>query len=201
LLVLLALADFADDEGLCFPRISTIAKKARLSERSVQDALCKLEAIGEIRRELGGGRKVTRYYIFEGCKICTGAAHRTSEVRPTAPPIYIEPSIEPSIVSPPALKGKKLHPPNPLFDALVKYGERLDPAKFPPGTGGKIGKALADIKRYTPILTIEEIKRRADNYCAHFGEKYLTATALASHWVKCDAPPHEEQGGIRCVNS
>jgi len=102
------------------------------------------------------------------------------------------------------VKEKKEHPPtlrNPVFDALIQYGEKLSPSAFPPGTGGKIGKALAEIRRFTPAVTVEEIKRRAGNYCLHFGEKYLTATALASHWVKCDQPPTPEArpGEIKCV--
>jgi hypothetical protein len=32
LLVLLAIADFADDDGLAYPSISTLARKARLSD-------------------------------------------------------------------------------------------------------------------------------------------------------------------------
>ena len=100
-------------------------------------------------------------------------------------------------------REKKEHPPRPrnlLFDALVQYGERLDPLKFPPGSGGRIARALAEIQKYTPIFFWPEIKRRADNYCAHFGETYLTATARASHWVKCDAPPQDEQAGVPMVN-
>jgi hypothetical protein len=36
LIVLLALADFSDDDGVCFPKMSTIARKARMSERNTQ---------------------------------------------------------------------------------------------------------------------------------------------------------------------
>ena len=43
LLVLLALADHADDNGLCWPGVPSLAKKSRLTERQVQRILRKLE--------------------------------------------------------------------------------------------------------------------------------------------------------------
>lgn len=50
-LVLLALADHADDEGgNAWPKIATIQAKARLGERTVQTALRELEEAGEIER-------------------------------------------------------------------------------------------------------------------------------------------------------
>jgi hypothetical protein len=48
LLVMLALADYADEKGRSFPAIATLAKKSRLSERQVQRATKKLEEDGEI---------------------------------------------------------------------------------------------------------------------------------------------------------
>ncbi len=41
-LVLMALADIADDTGFCFPSISTLAAKVSMDERSVQRILRKL---------------------------------------------------------------------------------------------------------------------------------------------------------------
>lgn len=65
LLVLLALADFANDAGECWPSIPILAEKARLTERQVRRVLDKLEEIGEIRRirSSGGRNKRTRYSI------------------------------------------------------------------------------------------------------------------------------------------
>ena len=55
LLVMLALADHADDDGYCFPGIARIARKCRVSERSVQRHLRDLEKIGELVIEEGRG--------------------------------------------------------------------------------------------------------------------------------------------------
>jgi hypothetical protein len=47
-LVLLAIADCANDEGVSWPSIATIAKKCHLSRRYVIDILAKLEKSGEL---------------------------------------------------------------------------------------------------------------------------------------------------------
>ena len=51
LLVLLALADNANDEGVCWPSIATLARKCVLSERQVQRMLRSLETRGLVRTE------------------------------------------------------------------------------------------------------------------------------------------------------
>ena len=45
-IVLLALADIADDRGVCYPSIAHIARKACLSERAVQRRLAALKQLG-----------------------------------------------------------------------------------------------------------------------------------------------------------
>lgn len=49
-LVLLLLADYADDDGHCWPFIETVAEKAEMSEKSVRRHLNKLEKIDLLRR-------------------------------------------------------------------------------------------------------------------------------------------------------
>jgi hypothetical protein len=49
LLVLLAIADFADDEGEAWPSIPTLAKKSRLKERQTQYAIRSLIRLGELK--------------------------------------------------------------------------------------------------------------------------------------------------------
>ncbi len=48
LLVLLAIADFADDHGKAWPSVSTLAKKARISERHTQKVIKQLKDMGEL---------------------------------------------------------------------------------------------------------------------------------------------------------
>jgi len=64
LLLLLALADFANDQGMCWPSINTLATKARVSRRTAQRMIRELIRAGPVAVEVrGGGRKSSRYRI------------------------------------------------------------------------------------------------------------------------------------------
>jgi hypothetical protein len=56
LLVLLALADWADETGYCFPGIDSIAKKSRVSRRQVIRILKRLIASGDVTLIKKGGK-------------------------------------------------------------------------------------------------------------------------------------------------
>jgi len=62
LLVLLALADFADDAGRCYPSMASIARKARLTERGARNVVRRLEALGWIKVRVNGGRGGANHY-------------------------------------------------------------------------------------------------------------------------------------------
>jgi hypothetical protein len=55
LLTLLALADWADDDGYCFPSIPMIAQKARLGESGAKYTVNRLIAEGALLRVEAGG--------------------------------------------------------------------------------------------------------------------------------------------------
>ncbi|MCX5584236.1 helix-turn-helix domain-containing protein [Streptomyces erythrochromogenes] len=82
-LVMLALADRADDDGFCWPSIDDLAQRTRLSPRAVQKGIATLVTDGELKVENGGGRhRSNRYQIVP--KPCTsdGVTHqepRTSD--------------------------------------------------------------------------------------------------------------------------
>jgi len=65
LLVMLALADFANDAAECWPSIPILAQKARLTEREIRYLLPKLEEAGEVRlqRSNVGRNRRNRYVV------------------------------------------------------------------------------------------------------------------------------------------
>lgn len=65
LLVHLALADFASDEGVCWPKQETLARKARCSRRLVAAMIAEMQATGWLVVEVpGGGRgRASRYRL------------------------------------------------------------------------------------------------------------------------------------------
>lgn len=69
-LVALALADHANDQGLCWPSMDRVAAKARISQRQARRVMRSLESKGLILTKRGGGRKtekkiVTNQYQFD----------------------------------------------------------------------------------------------------------------------------------------
>lgn len=55
LLMLLAIGDFADDEGRAFPAVATLAKKCRVKPRAANYTLRELQDSGELEVRVGGG--------------------------------------------------------------------------------------------------------------------------------------------------
>ena len=62
LLVLLALADWANEAGRCWPSVARLAAKARVGERTAQYSVRRLAARGYVGVERGGGRRYANHY-------------------------------------------------------------------------------------------------------------------------------------------
>ncbi len=65
-LVLLALCDNANDEGECYPSISTIAKKCSMDERTVFRHISTLQESGALSKEIRKGRSTV--YTINPCQ-------------------------------------------------------------------------------------------------------------------------------------
>lgn len=64
LIVLLALADWANDEGVAWPSMERLAQKARIDRRSAQRIVRQLEKDGVLEVEHGGGRAKQHKYVL-----------------------------------------------------------------------------------------------------------------------------------------
>jgi hypothetical protein len=62
LLMMLAIADFADDKGQAFPAVSTLAEKTRMRPRNANYLLADLQVSGELDIRIGAGRNGTNLY-------------------------------------------------------------------------------------------------------------------------------------------
>lgn len=64
-LVLLCLADFANERGEAWPSVATIVKKTGLVERTIQASIKRLKASQNLEIKAGAGRKNTNLYIIK----------------------------------------------------------------------------------------------------------------------------------------
>lgn len=129
LLMLLAVADFSDDDGIAFPAVEKLAKKCRMSKRNAQDRLRELSESGELTIFKNQGPPPKYPNLFKvnldalGVKptapvqptspvqssVERGAAHCMAGVNPTAPKPSVnhqEPSIEPSAMPKATFSGQ-----------------------------------------------------------------------------------------------
>ena len=63
-LVLLAIADHADDSGVAFPSMRRIAEKSCMTERGARGVVRRLEAQGWLSTTVGGGRGGASVYTI-----------------------------------------------------------------------------------------------------------------------------------------
>ncbi len=67
LLLVLALADHCNDDGICWPGVNHLAQKTRMSERSVQRMIKKAENDGEVYVIRDNGRdRTNQYFVVVG---------------------------------------------------------------------------------------------------------------------------------------
>lgn len=113
LLLMIALADAADDRGFCRPHVPTLAKKARMTDRNVQLTRKSLEENGELEVQIGAGRGGANVY-----RICleTLQAYPDDDETQLSSGEKISPS-----------KGENSSPPN---------GEKISPGGEAHFTGG-----------------------------------------------------------------
>jgi hypothetical protein len=82
LLMLLALADFADDQGNAYPAVGTLAAKCRTTPRHANRILCALRESGELEVRMNAGPRGTNLYHLTMPKPLTPMSPPDADVTP-----------------------------------------------------------------------------------------------------------------------
>jgi hypothetical protein len=157
-LVLLALADSANDEGFCWPSLATIAKKCNIERRYVINIIKNLEAHGliEVERRKEDGK-------VDGKKFNKTNMYRLLVHLPSPPPADVVNPASPGVVNPASLGGEA------QFTRVVNYSspESLINRNEPEKREGEPGQVQIWIEQtigpFTPgpdnIKAITEMER------------------------------------------
>jgi hypothetical protein len=154
-LLLLALADHANDDGVCWPSYATLEARVGLSGRQLRRLLGEAEDGGHLSRRRGGRGPgdVTHYQLSLRGTPATpsrGTPATPSRGTPATPskgdingpkgdvgdqirgtPTSLEPSVEPSIEP----RGINAEPTNDVATALRRARDGIDWSRFPRPTG------------------------------------------------------------------
>lgn len=140
-MVLLALADSANDEGTdCWPSVAKLVEKCSMSERAVQGHLTALEADGFIKRHERLGRS-NKFVIFvERIRSELMAKRDRAKATPakSAPPQILHPSPKPHGINTPAESAppQRLHPSSAESAPITTIEPSLKTTTTPDGEGG-----------------------------------------------------------------
>lgn len=209
LLVLLSLADFADDSWECWPSVSTIARKCRLADErhvkriiheELEDRLGEVVVIrNEGRSSSKGGLRSNRYRIVvhmpeedpivvEGPpSAANDGGSGTTQIVADGPPLIVvegppESSFE-SSCEPPTLATAS---PSPVENRSEDVLEALldvcgwEPSSLTSSAQGQANKAVKELRGVA--ATVDEIRNRARRYHHKFPQATLTPSALVKHW-------------------
>lgn len=114
-LILLVLADHADDQGFCFPSTATIARRASVSERTLSRVLSKLEDQGYIarsRRHLANGNRTSDGYLLTPDQATDWQLDQPPSVQDQPPTVAStgEPSVEPPVTTTARTRATQMPP-------------------------------------------------------------------------------------------
>ena len=170
-LILLVIADHCNSEGEhAFPRVSVIARRANVSERTVQRKLSDLVSLGELEVLKRQGTS-SLYKIVTPFGINSGSDTK-SEAKPQ--------------------KVKKTRARNPVWDTVLEVCG-VNPDKVNSSEAARYGRLVKLLNECN--ATPDEIKVRASVYQRKFPHVNMTPSALVNRWSECD-PESQPMNGL-----
>ena len=165
-LVLLALADFANENGVCWPSIRVLADRTRMSERGVQKAVRSLEAGNLLAIRTGGfgregGRYANTYTLTLKGEPCAPTPEHHSGVRVNT----VHPTPEQD-----AWGRVNTETPTPEYRAPQPSGTIMKNPQGTPTLAGSgypdLGTWLAYAKEFAPDWPQDDAQSSFDHYVA-----------------------------------
>lgn len=176
-LILLVIADHCNSEGEeAFPRISVIARRANVSQRTVKRKIQDLVAMGELA-------VVNRQGTSSLYKIVT--SRNSSDLNQ-----QVDEDTSKKIPKRHAERKR-----NPIWDALLTACN-VNPDNVNSSEASRYGRMVRVLKESN--ATPEEILARAQAYRQKFPQATLTPTALVNRWSECD-PSRMAMSGLKGV--
>lgn len=218
-LVLLALADKANEDGECWPGMGTVADMAGISARQVSTHLGRLEEAGLLSRSRArrdnGTMSGYRYHLNVHRKdASTGSGqpveadrHRkpTTSGSATSPPPEVqrrnhrkpasaqEPPVNPQGTLAPAEPPRKPRPRDPIFDALTDACG-LDPGELTKSARGAVNAAVKQLRDIG--ASPDQIAARARQHARLWPDATITPTSLAKNYAQLSANAPRAGPGI-----
>lgn len=168
LLLLLAIGDFANDEGIAFPSVKTLATRTKLSERCVQYTIQRLTRSGEICVDRGKGphgcnliRVHVLHLVCTNCtakfapgvqEVCTGGVQIEAERGAPA----IAPNPRRTIKQ--KRKETQASPADPRFQPFVAFVYESRPDLIVGPADFRALKTLLDASRDKPMFALEKLQ-------------------------------------------
>lgn len=178
-LLLVSLADQANDEGQCWPSIASLMRRTGLQERTIYKHLAELEQMGHISRQSRDGRSTI--YTVHPCTTCTPVIHDTPAPRAPHPCTTCTPTPAPRAPITVSRTVKEPTPPQsppspdgdlPVVAAVAEPGKpkpragKVPPGELPDGFEAfwqayprRVGKADA-IKAWQKLAPDVELRAR-----------------------------------------
>lgn len=162
-LIMIILADYANEDGTAWPSASTLAVKSNMSKRNVMTTLSKLEKSGELKRLGSGVRGVVKYHIT----VVTSELCSTYEDQFTSEDQFIGASEDRFIGTSEDHCTQPLT--NPLLEPSLSISEKIENSK----NGKRLSedwKPCLDDKKYASARNWSEaeIADDVENFIEHF---------------------------------
>ena len=187
-LVLIKLADQANDRGECFPSQRTLAEECEMSRRTVQRKLELLYELGLVsaeQRTRSTGGSTSLLYTVGPVRQIDAPPGVTGDVPPAPLVSHHEPPDEPSSPAD-AGEGAAVAPParDDLWDLLE---EKFGRVAAKTNAHARRNKAVADLRRLE--ATPDEVRYAIDAWSRRFVGATLTDIALATHFPQLRPSP------------